>query len=893
MTLGGVLRRIHAALARLLLPPAFRARYGEELARVFGDVLADAERGGGVGRMLRVAGRELGGLVELALRQRMRGRHGARRERPDTRATKTTTGGGGTMGRLMQDLRFAVRTLTRHPVVTGVAVVTLAVGVGATTAVFSVVDGVVLHPLAYAHPDRVMLVGELDARGDYAAVSYETFRDWQAEARSLEAITVFAGNSVSVTGGDRPERIRGLFVPASYFDVVGVEPALGRRIAAGEDVPGGPRTAVLSHAYWQERFGGDPAVLGRTLTLNSELHTVVGVMPADFVSPWDEPAAWISLHTLPRTLDRSNRNLSAMALLAEDVSLESAREELDALARRIGELDEQAPPVTGAWISSAGDWATRTHRPLLLILLAAVAMVLLIACANVASLQLARAAGRKREMAIRAAMGGSRTRLMTQMLVENLLLGALGGLLGIGLAYLGVDALLGLRPAYARYFAVAVDGPVLTFGLGVSLLTGVLFGLAPAVSASRADVEGALRDGERGMSGGRRAVRFRSGLVVAQMALAVTLLIGAGLLTRSMAALAGVNPGFDAENLLTLEFRLTGDEYEADEPVVAFLDRVLERVRRIGGVEGAAFAQALPFSGNGGVMPVIEEGEPLDLESAPQVRSSVVSPGYFRLMRVPVVRGRVFEDTDRRGTLPVAVISRAAAERAFPGEDPLGKRIYYTEELDAATIVGVVGDVSLALGAEPEPHVYLSYTQAPTRFYSLAVRTTEDPMAVAEGVRRAFWSVEPDQPVWEVMPMAERIAGSVADERFFMMVLGAFSLAALFLASLGIYGVMAYTVARRSHEIGVRLALGAAGGQVRSLVLRQGLLLVGTGVALGVGAALLLTGVLDATLFGVSARDPLTFAAAPAVLALVALVACYLPARRATRVDPVETLQRA
>lgn len=797
------------------------------------------------------------------------------------------------MGHLIQDLRFALRTLRKHPMVTGAAVLTLALGIGATTAVYTVVDGVVMDPLAYAHPDRVVLVGELDARGSYAAVSYEAFRDWEAAVESLEAITVFAGNSVSVTGGDRPERIRGLFVPGSYFDVVGVRPALGRAIAPGEDVPGGPRVAVLSHGYWLERFGGEPDALGRTIVLNSQPHTVVGVMPEDFVSPWDRPEAWISLHTLPRTLDRSERNLSAMALLAEGVPPERAREELDAAARRLGELHADAPPVSGAWMSSAAGWATQSHRPLLLTLLAAVGMVLLIACANVASLQLARATGRRREMAIRAAMGGSRGRLLNQMLVENLVLAGLAGLLGVGLAYLGVEALLELRPAYARYFHVALDGPVLAFVLAVSLFTGVLFGLAPAVSASRTDVDAALRDGERGMSGGLRTVRFRSGLVVIQVALAVTLLIGAGLLTRSLAALGRVDPGFDTENLLTLEFRLTGDEYEEAEPIVAFLDRVLEQVAAVPGVEGVAAAQALPFSGNGGVMPVIEEGTPVDLERAPEVRRSVVSPSYFRLMGIPVLRGRVLEVSDRGGAPAVAVVSRAAAERAFPGQDPLGKRIYYTEELEAATIVGVVGDVSLGLGDAPEPHVYLSYTQAPTRFYSLAVRTAGDPMAVAGDVQEAIWSVEPDQPVWEVMPITERITGSVANERFFMLVLAAFSLAALLLASLGIYGVMAYAVAQRSHEIGVRLALGAASRQVRSLVLRQGLVLVGAGVALGVGAALALTRMLEAMLFGVSATDPLTFAVAPVVLTAVSLIACYLPARRATRVDPVETLQRA
>ncbi len=861
------------------LPSGTRRVVGAPLERTVADALAHARCRGRMAWAWAFV-REVTSLARLVTRERFgAGAQGAR-------------GPGEWMTMGMQEIRYAIRTLRRSPGVTVVCILTLALGIGANTAIFSVVDGVLLHNLSYAEPDQVVYMGELTPQGGYTSTSYENFRDWQA-AGVMSSVAALLGNSVNVTGEGTPERIRGLFVTASYFDVVGVRPVLGRAIQPGEDVPGGPRVAVLSWGYWQQRFGGSPDILGRTLLLNNEPHTIVGVMPQGFRSPWDTPAAWISLQTAPRTFNRGDRGFQAvLGRRAPGQSLDEARDAMQGVMAGLAERYPEVNAGRGIWMEPLGPFLAARNRPVLLGLMGAVALLLLIAAANVANLQLARTSSRRQELAVRAALGGGRRRLLRQVLTENGILFGAGGAVGLAVAVVGVRGLLALEPSFDRYYHVALNLPVALASLTVAVGAGIVFGLIPALEALHTQPAGALREGGRS-GGGRTVRRFRSGLVVVQVALSVSLLVGAGLLTRSLGNLLGVDPGFDTRRLLTLEFRLPQNSYADDEATVVFFDRMLDEVRAVPGVEAASVAQDLPFSGNGGTQPFIREGEPLNLEQAPVVRRNVVSPDYFETMGIPLLQGRGLQGSDRAETPTVAVVSRAAADRLFDGDDPLGARFYYTEQLDVATVVGVVGDVATSLTDAPDPYVYFSYAQSPSHFSSLAVRTRGEPMALADAVREAVWRVDPQQPVWEIMPITERMAGDARSQRFAMVLLVAFGVTALLLASLGLYGVMSYSVRRREREIGVRAALGAAPVRLLGMVLREGLALALTGLAIGVLLAWWLSSLLQSLLFGVSARDPVSFGLAVVILAGVAALAAYLPARQAVRVDPAESLQES
>lgn len=865
--------RLFRAAVRVLLPSWSRDELGSQVESTGVRLLDDARSEGGALREARTLARELSSLTALALRERTTGRD------------ESSLGGEGTV-MMGQDVRFAFRMLTRNPGTTVASLLTLALGIGAVTAVFSAVNGVLLDPLDYRRPERVVLVGERGPSGGYSSLSWENFRDWQ-ESDVFDAVAAFSGTSVSVSGEGAPERIRGLFVSASYFDVVGIRPALGRAIEAGEDEPGGPRVAVLSWGWWQERFGGDPDVLGRTIRLNNEPHTIVGVMPRGFRSPFDTPSAWISLQTAPRDLDRSSRDLQAIALLREGDDAATAGARLGRVAAGLAERYPDANEGWGAWAIRLDGWVSGRYRPLLLGLLAAVAVLLLIAGANVAGLQLARTEARTRELAVRAALGGSRGRLVRQLLVENGLLVALGGALGLGLSFFGVDGLVALNPGLDAFFDVGVDGRVLAAGVGVTSLVALGFGLLPALAAGRLD-PGTLLAG-RGGATGRRGARARSALVVGQVALSLALLVSAGLLVRSMMALGRVDPGFDTDKLLTAEFRLTGERYDTPDEIVAFFDQVVDRIAKLPGVEGVTTAQHLPF-GDRGTIPFILEGTEPDLDRAPRVELSRIMPGYVKVMGMKLLRGRGL-DADAGLDDPVeAVVGETTARELVPG-DALGRSFYISEDLRVARIVGVVSDVSLSLTEGPARSVYLNQRQDPSAFASLAVRTGGEPMQLARPVREAVWSVDPDQPVWEVMPIQDRMAATVAGQRFGMTLLSFFGVLAALLAAVGIYGVMAHTVGARTRELGVRLALGAMEGRVLRLVLVRAATLVAGGVVVGLLLAWWSATLLDSLLFGVTSRDPLTFAAAVVLLATVAFLAAWLPARRATRVDPVRTLQ--
>jgi putative ABC transport system permease protein len=871
----------HLRVLLRLLPAHARRTIAEPLEATVADALA-AARARGRWALAWTHGRETAALVRLVVREhREDARSGAPREEWSFMLT--------------QDIRHALRGLRRSPGTTTVSVLTLALGIGAVTAIASVIDGVLLRNLSYAEPGRVIYVGERMSDGSYASVSYENFLDWR-DAGVFEALGATIGNSVNVTGEGQPERIRGEFVTAGYFDVIGVQPAVGRAIAPGEDEPGGERTAVLSWGWWQARFGADPSTIGRTVMLNNLPHTIVGVMPAGFRSPWDVPDAWISLHSIPRDFGRENRNFqAALARLGPDQTLEAALASLESVHEGLVERYPEANGGTSVWAFPLSSFLADRNRDFLLGLGAAVGLLLLIACANVANLQLARTAARRRELAVRTALGGGRRRLARLLVVENALLFLIGGVAGLGVAWLGVRGLLALQPAYTSFYDVRLSTSTAVVGLAAAAAAGLLFGLAPALEAFRAEPAATLREGDRGGGSGRGTRRFRAALVVGQLALSTSLLIGAGLLARTMSALMGVDPGFDRESLLTLEFRLPENRYEGDGERLVFYDRLHEELQALPGVEAVGFASDLPFSGNSASMRLLPEGSSVEWTNAPVVRANTVSPDYRETMGIPLLAGRDLAETDGPGASFAVLVSRSAAERLFGGTaGAVGTRLYASPDRSVTgEVVGVVGDVQASLVDPPLAHVYVSYRQSPTLFMSVAVRTSGDPMALAPAVRDAVWSVDPDQPVWEVMPITERMAGSASRTRFNAVLVLVFACTAVLLASLGLYGVMAYTVRLRERELGVRLALGASPSSVMRMVVGRGMLLVAAGLAAGLVIAWWLASLLESLLFGVSASDPATFLAALGTLALVGALSTWLPARRALGLDPTETLHEA
>ena len=797
---------------------------------------------------------------------------------------------------LLRDCQLATRRLLRSPLLTGVAAITLALGIGGTTAIFSVVNGVVLEPLSAPEPERLMAIEEIDSDGNSTWMSYESFLDYQRDVSTFEHVAVLRPQSVNVTGGGHaPERIRGMFVSSSVFETFGQAPQLGRGLAPGEDVPGGPRTAVLSHGFWQRRYGGDPATLGETIELNNEPHTIVGVLAPDFRFPFDTTEAWISLHTFPGSLNRTNRTLFTLGRLADGVSPAQASEELAVLAKGLAEAHPEAyREISARAIPISQVLTGEETRGMFQILVAAVLMVLLIGAANVTNLQLAQATGRSREMAIRTAVGAGRRRLLSQLLIENLALSVLGGALGIALAFGGVRLLTLHGPGWivGRY-DIAPDPRVLTFALAISLLAGLASGLAPALRAARVDLVHGLQEGGRGGSG-RHGGRLRAALVVAQVALAAMLVIGAGLLLRSFQNLQQVDVGFDREGLITLQFRLPANKYETDEQVLGFFRQLHEKVEALPGVRSVATAQDMPFTGDGGRAPVLADGvDPGSEVEVPFLRINSVSTDYFASMGIPLLQGRGLDASDHATGQPSVVITQEAAARLWPDTDEvIGRTVGFRGDDTILTVVGVAGDIfNRGMRRGVDPMLYIDQRQLPQRFATLAARVVGEPHSHAKPIQEALWSIDPDQPIWEVMTQDERIAQWTGSDRFAASLLSVFALVALTLAAIGIGGVIAYSVALRRRELGIRLSLGASRTRIVRLVLGQGLLLVGLGLLVGLSAAVALRGVMATFLFGVEALDPTIFALAPAVLGVVALLATIVPAWRAAWLDPVTTLR--
>jgi predicted permease len=793
-----------------------------------------------------------------------------------------------------QDLRYAARGLARRPGFTAVVALTLALGIGANAAIFSVVNAVLLQRLPWPDADRLVAVVSRTVAGDEGGVSYPDFLALRAGAPALEEVGVVRGQSVTLTGVERPDRLVGVFATAGALRIFGATMAVGRSFAAEETEAGTVApVAILSHATWRARFGGDPAVVGRSLTLNGRPVTVVGVAAEGLVTPLGVPDVWLPLPYYPNAggLERGDGSLLMYGRLAPGATRATADAQLAAVMRRLAAEFPATNRDLGAAALDLKASIVDGDRQSLMLLMGAVAVLLFIACLNVASLQLARALARRRETAVRAALGATGSRLARQLLTESLALAALGGALGVALGWAAVRALARtVAEELPAFGGVRLDGRVLALAALATLGAAVLAGLLPAWRGSRLAAGAGLGAREAGAS--RGALRGRSALVVGQMALSVVLLAGAGLLAGSLRELRRVRPGFDAANLLTFEFRLPATKYDTPEKITAMFERTLASLREVPGVRAAALVRAVPLGGNGEWAPASFDGRPAeDPASALSVQVNVVSDGYFAAAGLPLRAGREFTARDDARAPMVAVVSEALARRAWPGESPLGKRLRVPGWPDWATVVGVAdGAKHTTMAAPLQPQAYVSFRQRPLIFTGAVVRTTGDPMARAEAVRRAVWRVDPDQPVWRMRPMEEIVAESTGAARALAALTGAFALVALTLAAVGVFGVMSFLVTQRRREMGIRVALGARGGQVAAMVVRHGLRLTAAALGLGLAGALAAGRAVASQLYGVSPGDPATLGGVALVLALAALAACWLPARRAGRVDPKVSL---
>jgi len=793
---------------------------------------------------------------------------------------------------MFQDLRYGVRMLLKHPGFTLIAVLTLGLGIGANTAIFSIVNAVLLRPFPYQAPERLVILRERVSAGGGFSPSYPNFVDWRAQNTAFEAISAVRQNeSFNFTGTGEPERLQGRLVSAEFFSLLGVKPLVGRDFLPEEDRPGATPAVILSYGLWQRRFGADPSILGQQLTLNNQSFTVVGVTPPNFQFGAEaDVTVPIGLQAERFKTRGGDPGADVVARLKPNVSPQQAETEMNLIAVRLEQQYPESNKGRRVRVTPLHERFVGDVRQPLLILLGAVGLVLLIACANVANLLLVRASARQKEMAVRVALGAHPQRIIRQLLTESVLLAALGAALGTLLAFWGTRLIAAQMPdGIPRLQEAQVDAPVLFFTLAVSLLTGLLFGLAPALQASRPNLTEELKEGERGSSGRRQ--RLRSVLVVGEVALTLTLLVGAGLLIQSFRRVLAVDPGFEAQNLLTLQLSVNNPD---GQQVANFLDQLLQRVQGLPGVKSVAVSNGLPFD-MANYPGFLIEGRTEPNHKGSGLRYSV-SPDYFRTMGIELLKGRLFTAEDTRDSPQVIVINEVLARQYFPNEDPLGKRLVQAlPNSPSYEIVGVVRHVehyNLDGRNSVQPQFYTNFNQAPSRGRTnLLVRTEVEPLGLAAAVRAQVAALNKDQAVFNVRTMEQIVAQSVAARRFSMLLLTVFAVVALALASLGIYGLMSYAVAQRAREIGVRMALGAQVSDVLKLVIGQGMKLAFIGVALGLVASVALTRTMKTLLFGVSATDPVTFAALALLLIAVALLACFVPARRATKVDPMIALR--
>jgi putative ABC transport system permease protein len=802
---------------------------------------------------------------------------------------------------ILKDVRFALRGLLKHPAFTAIAVVTLALGIGGSTSIFTVVDAALLRGLPYSSPDQLYHVWEQVPRQEYPKreFSYPDYQDYQ-QNNVFDGLAAYTGGGVILSGLGEAESLAAPRASANFFSVLGVEPILGRTFQAGEDQQGGPKVTVLNYGLWQRRFGGDPNVIGRTLTLNGESYVVIGVLPQSFQFGLRNNDLWVPYQPTQNQLTRRfMHGTNLIGRLKPGVGPTQAAADLNVIASRIEQQHNDSHAGITVRVVPLQEEIVGTVKPILLVLLAAVGFVLLIACANVASLLLTRSLSRQKEVAIRSALGASRWRLVRQLLTESVLLSVVGGLAGLLIAYWGVPALVAAIPQQQQIAMpfirdLQLDTGILTFSFVLSLVTGLVFGLAPALQSSRLDLNEALKEGGR-HSSASASHRLRSAMVVTEIALAVVLLVGAGLMMKSLLRLLQTDVGFQSENLLTMAVILPPAKYTEADKRVNFNDQLRESVKSLPGVTDAGTVNILPLNG-GNTTRFYVDGDPVP-EPGKEIESNIrtVSDDYFKTLGVPLLAGRTFDSTDIDSNRGVVIIGKTIADRVFAGRDPIGKGIRYASfEGDPDIVVGVVGDVKITgLDEAIKPVIYYPFRQNSSTFANLVVRTTNDPNSISNSVRGQIRDLEPDAAILNVRTMAQMISDTPASfmRRFPALLITIFAGVALLLASIGIYGVVSYSVSQQTHYIGVRMALGARPADILKMVLKQGLFLALLGVGIGVLAALGLMRLLRTLLYEVSTNDVTTFAIVAGALFVVALLACYLPARRATRVDPLVALR--
>lgn len=799
----------------------------------------------------------------------------------------------------MSDLKYAIRQLIKAPGFTAVAVLTLALGIGANTAIFSVIHSVLLKPVPYPHSERIAVLWQSSADQPAISVCYPDFLDWQKESTSFEHLSLYRRDGFALTGFGEPELIQGAIVQSDYFKIVGLPTALGRTFNPDEDKVGGEAVAVISHDFWQKRFAGSRDVLNRVITLNGEAHTIIGVAAPEMQTPRNA-VFWTPLGR--RTADpgwasRGNHpGLYALALLKRGVTIEQAQAESSGIASRLEAAYPKTNTKIGVVIKPLLEVSVGSYRQGLYLLLGAVALILLIACANLANLLLARGTARAQEIAVRTAMGASRSRIIRQLLTEALVRAFIGGLAGILLSAWARDAIVALSPAgVSRFQQVSVNGSVLAFSFGIAVATGIIFGFWPAWRASQTNLRDAMQSGGRTGSEAPEGRRMRSLLVVTEVALTLVLLIGAGLLMKSFRRAQTASLGFDTQNLLTAQIQLPKNSYDKNPDKLAFQNRLLAEVRALPGVRTADIAAQPPLN-TGWQTSFGIEGRPMAEGSEPSAEMNSISENYFVTLGVPLLRGRAFTTEDTASSQPVMIIDQGFADRYWPGEDPIGKRVLFRRHENERTAVEVVGLVPTlkVYGYQNEPKLvqaYVPHTNEPARFFHILVRTAGEPRALEKTLRAAMASIDPNLPVFDVRTMEERIDDTFGTARLYTYLLGIFSVLAVLLAAVGLYGVMSYSAARRTREIGIRMALGAQQRQVLSMMVSQGVKLVAIGLLAGFAVAIALTRVIGGFLYQVSAVDPFVYAGVAALLTTIALLACLVPARRAARVNPVSALR--
>ena len=804
------------------------------------------------------------------------------------------------MDAFLNDIRYAIRNLLKRPAFTIIATVTLALGIGANSALFSSVYSLLLKPLPFPNIDRVVAIWDKQPSQGYVhnEVAMANYLDWRAQSQSFQQLALYRWWSVNLTGGDTPERIQGFLVTANFLDVTGLKPIMGRDFTAEENQPGKDRVAIISHSLWTRRFGGDPNIVGKTITTNTIARVIIGVMPEELSYPIPGDVYSPLPMTPQLTGNRQSHEFYVIGRLQPGASIGSAQAEIDNINARLAQQYPETNTGLGATVFPIVADTVRKYDTGVWVGMGAVAFVLLIACANIANLMLARASGREKEIALRAALGASRWRIVRQLLTESLLVALVGGALGVLIAIWGIDGLRAANPGDAARFApgwkqMGINLPVLGFTLALSFFSGLIFGLAPAWQLSKPDLNRSLKEGNRQSSG--RSHWLRSSLVVFEVALSLVLLVTAGLFFRSFLSLFKTDPGFDPDHVLTMNLILPAAKYKDEPHVGAFYSQLLERVKTRPGIASVAAVNFLPLGGSNSSDAYLVEGLPAPAPGNENIgRYRVCTPDYFSTMRIPIVKGRVFTEQDKAGAPPVVIVNETLAKTHWPGQDPIGKRIRFDAPLDKAPwmeVVGISKDVRHELTLEVTPEFYLPHAQDSWTSMVVVARTTVEPTSLAAAIREDVWSIDKDQPVFDVRTMQEVRSISVGLQTFSSMMTGIFACVALLLASIGIYGVMAFVVTQRTQEIGIRMALGARRIDVLKLVLSNGMKLALIGMVIGLAAAWGSTRFFAALLVGVKPTDLLTFSVVSLCLLAAAFLACYVPARRATKVDPLQALR--